>query len=59
MDYLLGTLLPNGIETLAYVLPYTLRRLGINFKTVFKEIILPVLPPAIPLIVSVFLLFDL
>ena len=52
----LGTLLPNGIETLVFVLPYTLRILGINFNTVFKEVIFPVLLPSILLVISQLLL---
>ena len=55
-DVAFGALLPNGIETLIFVLPYTLRIMGIKFKTVLREVILPVLIPATLLTASILLL---
>jgi len=51
----LATLVPNMVEGIFLVLPYTLRELQIDGRTVIKEIILPIILPSI-LLASVLLL---
>jgi O-antigen/teichoic acid export membrane protein len=49
MGVALGSLIPNLIEGLFFVFPYTFRVLGINYQTALREIFLPAIIPAIPM----------
>ncbi len=44
-----GTLIPNLIECIFFVMPYTFRVLGISLGTAVRKIFLPALVPALPL----------
>jgi O-antigen/teichoic acid export membrane protein len=52
----LATLIPNMIECLFFVLPYTLRTLKISGHSTYKDVILPVLPSSIVLLFVLLLL---
>jgi O-antigen/teichoic acid export membrane protein len=43
----LGTLIPTTIESLFFVIPYTLRIVGIDLRTSLKKMFLPALVPAV------------
>jgi O-antigen/teichoic acid export membrane protein len=43
----LGTLIPTTLECLFFVIPYSMRVVGIDLRTALKEIILPVIAPSI------------
>jgi O-antigen/teichoic acid export membrane protein len=47
----LGTLIPIAIECIGLVLPYVMRVLGISLKQALKEMFLPALLPAAPMVV--------
>ncbi len=51
-----GTLVPTTIASVAVVLPYAMRTLGVAGGTVVKEVVLPALLPAIPAILLLSLL---
>ena len=42
----IGTVIPSTLETLFFVIPYTMRLLEIRFKHLLKEVILPTFVPA-------------
>lgn len=44
----LGTLIPTAIECIGFVLPYTMRVMGVGIAEALKEIFLPAFLPAIP-----------
>ena len=50
----LGTLIPATIESLFFVLPYVMRVNRISFRTVLKEIYLPALLPAVPMVIVLY-----
>lgn len=52
----LGTLIPTTFEFFFLVMPYTWRVLHIKFITAIKQIFLPALIPAIPMIILLFIL---
>jgi O-antigen/teichoic acid export membrane protein len=52
----LATLIPNVVEGMFLVLPYTMRTLKISGQTMIREVLLPVVPPAIVLVVVLLLL---
>ena len=43
----LGTLIPTVLECLLFVIPYSMRVIGINLRTALREIYLPVIAPSI------------
>lgn len=43
----LGTLIPTALECLLFVIPYSMRVIGVDLRTVLKEIFLPVVAPSI------------
>jgi len=43
----LGTLIPTTLECLFFVIPYSMRVIGIDLRTALKEIYLPVIAPSI------------
>ncbi len=43
----LGTLIPTTLECLLFVIPYSMRVIGIDLRTALKEIFLPVIAPSI------------
>jgi O-antigen/teichoic acid export membrane protein len=47
----LGTLIPITIECIGFVLPYVMRVLGISLTQALKEMFLPALLPAAPMVV--------
>lgn len=46
----LGTLLPTAAECLGFVLPFTMRAVGVGPGAVIREIVLPTFGPAVPTI---------
>ncbi len=50
----LGTLIPATIESLCFVLPYVMRVNQISFRIVLTEIYLPVLLPAVPMVIVLY-----
>jgi O-antigen/teichoic acid export membrane protein len=50
----LGTLIPATIESLCFVLPYVMRVNQISFRVVLKEIYLPALLPAAPMVIVLY-----
>ncbi len=47
----LGTLIPTTIESLFFVIPFTLRIVGIDLRTALKEMFLPALMPTVVMVV--------
>jgi O-antigen/teichoic acid export membrane protein len=45
----LGTLIPATVEAFGFVLPYTLRVVGVSLGEVLREVALPTLAPAVPM----------
>jgi len=43
----LGTLIPTSLECLLFVIPYSMRVIGIDLRTALKEIFLPVIAPSV------------
>ncbi len=52
----LGTLIPNAIEGLFFVLPYALRANGLSARTVVAEAFLPAMVPALPMAAAIYAL---
>ena len=46
----IGTLVPTGVETLVFRLPYMARVLGLTATSILREMMLPPLLPALPTI---------
>ncbi|CAN5170131.1 oligosaccharide flippase family protein [soil metagenome] len=44
----LGTLIPTTIESFGFILPYTMRVLGIKLRDVIHDVLVPSLVPALP-----------
>jgi O-antigen/teichoic acid export membrane protein len=44
----LGTLIPVALENLAFVMPYTLRKIGVSFPQAVREMYAPAILPALP-----------
>jgi O-antigen/teichoic acid export membrane protein len=52
----LGTLIPTVIESLFFIIPYTVRLLKIPLREVFRHVVVPSLVPAVPALLSLYLL---
>ena len=52
----LGTLIPGALECLGFVLPYTLRVMGVSAAEFAREVLAPTLAPAIPMLAVAYLL---
>jgi O-antigen/teichoic acid export membrane protein len=52
----LGTLIPTATECLGFILPYATRVIGVSATEALKEIFLPALLPAIPLVILLYVL---
>ena len=52
----LGTLIPTTIESLLFILPYSMRSIGVSLREIFVEVFLPGLTPAVPMAVLLILL---
>ena len=52
----LGTLIPTAAECLGLVLPYAMRVIGARISEVFKQILSPVLLPAVPMVSVLYVL---
>jgi O-antigen/teichoic acid export membrane protein len=52
----LGTLIPAALECLGFVLPYTLRVLGVSAGELAREVLAPTFAPAIPMLAVAYLL---
>jgi O-antigen/teichoic acid export membrane protein len=52
----LGTLIPTTVECLGFVLPFTLRVMGVRPLQALREILIPALLPAVPMVVSLYAL---
>jgi O-antigen/teichoic acid export membrane protein len=52
----LGTLIPYFFESFFFVFPYALRVIGVSVRTVFFNIVLPAVVPAIPALLLLFYL---
>lgn len=55
----LGTLIPTSVECLLFVMPYTLRVLGIGWRQAVQEIVLPGVLPALPATLTIMLVQQL
>jgi len=52
----LGTLFPTTVVCLGLVLPYSMRVIGVNATEALKEIFLPALLPAVPMMIILYIL---
>jgi hypothetical protein len=52
----LGTLIPTIIESLVFVLPYTMRILKVSLPEILGLVLLPTFAPAIPAVLVLFFL---
>jgi O-antigen/teichoic acid export membrane protein len=52
----LGTLIPTVIECFGLILPYTLRTLGVGWRQVIAEIVVPAIAPLAPMILVLYAL---
>lgn len=52
----LGTLIANVIESLIFVLPYTMRAIGVSPKDTLQTIFLPVLLPVVPTVAVLYMM---
>lgn len=50
----LGTLIPTVIETVAFVMPYTMHVLEVSVSEAVKKIFLPTFVPAMPMLVALY-----
>jgi O-antigen/teichoic acid export membrane protein len=51
-----GTLIPTALVCLFFVLPYSMRLLGIHKMEVVKEVLFPALAPALPMAAALYFL---
>jgi len=56
MGVALGTLIPTTAECLGFVLPYAMRVVGVSTSEAFKQIFLPSMIPAVPMIIFLYVL---
>jgi O-antigen/teichoic acid export membrane protein len=52
----LGTLIPFALESICFVLPYSMRVIGVTSTEVLREIVLPAFLPAVPMAAVLYLL---